>query len=1173
MNVDRATLDFLNGFSDDEKNEGQRLHDEGAVVQIFGNHLMIQGKIEESGWSCRTKLRLQGNQWVGEADEKSESGRSAIYATMLEKVARKGDLPEAPNEVGEQSLTEVLEERLNRSLTGEEDEYLSKLERRYRRFELEREIFDSDLVRLCPRWPVENFDPLVLWPTPPNNIIEFWNYVVHAFQKGSYEYPEFMDAIADREWTQKRMLEWEREREESDWKYRVEVFDKRSLDEGIQNVEFQLRISTREARLMWKKGGDDSFKRVTEDDEFDWLEERYANGGLRMDPGSEILWSKFLRAAAKEDATDGGLSLDRLDNCRFLNRLFHQPEISGKIVNLDEHPIQLSDDPLSWICRDDVMGSGDYEVQLVTDGGTDVSHTLRLLPGDEVLYLSDEWVFRGPESWIKSETLVDPRYVIPQKVIESEAGIAFLHRLGAGFPDSLKKRVKRESLAVRLELSISPHATGASSEHMLIKAIAHNQSGTREEVLGREGWEIVNKPSDEGDTLYLYDRSLRRKVGGVIAPMQPSYDGNLGCYRARVTKNFPEKYTTWLESIPKEIEVITDDELATLDADPIEAQVAFEVVDQHIDWFDLKVVVNVEGMDLSPEEIRALVQARGEFVRMDRGGWLRLQMNLNAEQQQAVSRIGLDPFDLSGDVHRMHALQLAEPLAKEIFDPKVWDQITERANSLQLQVRPDVPAGLNVNLRPYQVEGFHFLAYLASNRFGGILADDMGLGKTIQTLTWLLWLREQKGEEASPSLVVCPKSVLDVWADEVKKAAPAIRVQVLRNKQELDVSRLGTEIDLLVINYSQLRTCAEDLHKIEWLGIILDEGQQIKNPDSKAAKAARALSGENRLVLTGTPIENRLLDVWSLMAYAMPGILGDRKYFRESFDRRKDVQSQTRLTARLRPFLLRRTKGEVALDLPPKVEEDVFSEMEGDQARLYREEMERIQKVLLGIENDDSLRRNSFVILQGLMRLRQICCHPGLIDPKYIGSESAKLNALFYLLDQLHEEGHKVLVFSQFVSMLDIIRDQLEERERPYSYLTGQTKDRHSVISDFQETKEPKTFLLSLKAGGSGLNLTAASYVILYDPWWNPAVENQAIDRCHRIGQESKVNAYRLLMRGSVEEKIRTLQQKKNAIMTSVLGEEGFTRNLEMKDLKYLFSDGYVEETGPKSKAKAKAKK
>lgn len=1172
MNVDRATLDFLNSFSNDQKNEGQRLHDEGAVTQIFGNHLLIQGKIEDADWSCRTKLQLQGNEWVGDADEKSESGRAALYATMLEKIARKGELPEAPNEIGEQSLTEVIEDKLGRALTGEEDEFLGKLERRFRRFELEREIFDSDLVRLNPRWPVETFDPLTLWPTPPNNILEFWNYIAHAFEKGNYEYPEFLEVVTDREWTHQRIAEWEKRREESEWRYRVEVFEKRPSDDAVEAVEFRLRISTREARLMVRRGNSEAFERITEEDDFENLQDRYSNGGLRMDAASEILWSKFLYAAHHEESTEGALSLDRIDNCRFLNRLFHQPELEGRIVNLDEHPFQISQFPLRWVCRADTMGTEDYELQLITGEDRDVSHTVRLLPGDESLYLSDEWVFPGPDHWVKNETLIEPRVVIPRSVVESEAGVAFLFRLEADVPPLLQERIKEEELSILFDLSISSSATGASSEHMLIKIIAKSSDGSREEVLGREGWDVIKKPETGGETLYRYDRTLQRKVGALIAPMQPTYDGNLGCYRARVTKNFPEKYAEWLESLPEEIQIEADKELATLEAEPVEAQVSFEVVDEDIDWFDLKVVVKVEGLDLSQDEIRSLVQARGEFVRMERGGWLRLKMNLSEEQKQAVSRIGLDPFDLTGEVHRMHALQLAEPLAKEVFDAAAWKKISDRANNLKLQVRPDVPPGLNVNLRPYQVEGFHFLAYLATNQFGGILADDMGLGKTIQSLTWLLWMRDQWSENPPPSLVVCPKSVLDVWGDEVVKAAPAIRVQVLRNKVELDTDRLGKDVDLLVINYSQLRTCAEELTEIEWLGIILDEGQQIKNPDSKAAKSARGLKAKNRLVLTGTPIENRLLDVWSLMGFAMPGILGDRKYFREHFDRRKDGQSQTRLTARLRPFLLRRTKGEVALDLPPKIEEDVFSEMEDVQKQLYQEELERIQKVLLGIENDDSLRKNSFVILQGLMRLRQICCHPGLLDPKHLHEPSSKLNALFYLLDQLHEEGHKVLVFSQFVSMLDIIRDQLEERDRPISYLTGQTKNRHEVISDFQESKDPKTFLLSLKAGGSGLNLTSASYVVLYDPWWNPAVENQAIDRCHRIGQESKVNAYRLLVRESVEEKIRVLQQQKSAMMTSVLGEEGFTRNLEMEDLKFLFNAGHVdpEEEKPKKKAGAK---
>jgi len=1163
MNVDRATLDFLNSFSEDEKKEGQRLHDEGAVTQIFGNHLLIQGRIEEDDWSCRTRLQLQGNEWLGEADDKTDSGRAALYATMLEKVARKGDLPEAPNEVGEKSLTEIIEDKLGRSLTGEEDEYLGKLERRYRRFELEREVFDSDLVRLNPRWPVESFDPLALWPTPPNDIVEFWNYIAYAFEKANFDFPEFLEVITDREWTRERMADWERRREESEWRYRVETFEKRPPEDPVENVEFRLRISTREARLMVRHGDAEAFDRINDREEFDRLQERYTHGGLRMDAASEILWSKFIHAAATEDeseASDGGLSLERIENCRLLNRLFHQPELEGRIVNLDEHPFRFGHPSLRWVCRPDLMGSDDYELQLVTGADRDVSHTLRLLPGDECLYMSDEWVFCGPEHWVKSETLIEPRIVIPRNIIESEPGVAFLYRVEADIPATLQKRIKEEPLSVTFHLSISSSATGASSEHMLMKIAARNEEGTREEVLGRDGWEVVKKPDETGNILHRYERSLQRRVSTLISPMQPTFDANLGCYRSRVTKNFPDKYAEWLASLPEEITIDADDELATLEADPVEAQVSFEVVDEEIDWFDLRVVVKVEGMDLSQEEIRTLVQARGQFVRMERGGWLRLEMNLSEDQKEAVSRIGLDPFDLSGEVHRMHALQLAEPMAREVFDAKAWEKISDRAENLELQVRPEVPHNLDLNLRPYQIEGFHFLAYLATNRFGGILADDMGLGKTVQSLTWLLWLRDQTPDNPLPSLVVCPKSVLDVWGDEVEKASPSMRVQVLRNRNELDLERLGNDVDLLVINYSQLRNCADQFKTVQWLGIILDEGQQIKNPDSKAAKSARALEGKNRLVLTGTPIENRLLDVWSLMAFAMPGILGDRKYFREHFDRRKDSQSQNRLTARLRPFLLRRTKGEVALDLPPKIEEDVFSEMEDVQQELYQNELERIQKVLLGIENEEGLRQNSFVILQGLMRLRQICCHPGLLDSKHVAEPSAKRNALFYLLDQLHDEGHKVLVFSQFVSMLDIIRDELEERDRPVSYLTGQTKNRHEVISDFQESKDPQTFLLSLKAGGSGLNLTSASYVVLYDPWWNPAVENQAIDRCHRIGQESKVNAYRLLVRDSVEEKIRILQQQKSAMMTSVLGEEGFTRNLEMEDLKFLFNAGEVAE-------------
>ncbi|MDB4362414.1 DEAD/DEAH box helicase, partial [Akkermansiaceae bacterium] len=500
--------------------------------------------------------------------------------------------------------------------------------------------------------------------------------------------------------------------------------------------------------------------------------------------------------------------------------------------------------------------------------------------------------------------------------------------------------------------------------------------------------------------------------------------------------------------------------------------------------------------------------------------------------------------------------------AAEVFDPKAWKRIKDRARDIKIDIKPDVPDSLNATLRPYQVEGYQFLAYLATNGFGGILADDMGLGKTIQSITYLLWLRKYIDEtkdanvKIGPALVVCPKSVLDVWATEAGKFAPNLKLKILRTRDDLDLDEVNNELDILVLNYAQLRVCGDQLNKVRWLTVILDEGQQIKNPDSKAAKCARELNAENRLVLTGTPIENRLMDMWSLMAFAMPGVLGTRAYFKRRFDKRKDPSSQNRLAARLRPFLLRRTKGQVAKDLPPRTEEEVFAGMEGIQEELYKVELKRIQQALLGLDSDEAVKKNSFAILQGLMRLRQICCHPGLIDPKWLKEESAKMNALFYLLDQLREEGHKVLVFSQFVSMLDIIKMRLEVESRPFNYLTGQTKDRKGEIEKFQTTKDASVFLLSLKAGGAGLNLTSASYVILYDPWWNPAVENQAIDRTHRIGQKNKVIAYRLLTRDSVEEKIRILQHQKTALVTNILGDEGFASNLGVDDLQFILSHG-----------------
>ena len=1152
MNPDRATLSFLNAFPESAREEGKRLHDEGCVTQIFGNHLFIQARVEDAA-VYRTSLRLQGNEWVGECSADEPGIRDAcLYATMLERMQRGENLPESPNEVGDQSLADILEEKLDRTLEEAEDLFLEKLQKRFRRYEMEQELYDHDLVRLNSKWEIAGYDPLKLWPVPPRDIIEFWNYIAYAFRKKNLKIPEFISPITDLQRTEEKMGAWEKEHELLTWRSQIEKFVKTPPSDEVEQIRLRLVVTTNEAKLEYSTEGEGEFTVLSQKGDLARFMERFEEGGLHMDPISEVIWFALVQNWNVTD--DLRFRFDSEEACRLFNRLFNQEELGGSMVTLDEEPFRRVEKPLRWICESAEEGSETVALQMVTGEGEPVSHVLRVLPGVRDLYLSDETIFNGPKCWLE-DTEILPRYEIPKDVLESETGVEFLGKVDAELPPELRKRVRDETLQVRLKMKLSSSVTAAHSEHLVVEVSATDGRGTREETLGKGGWEVTHQSQGKGakNRIMRYNRAILHHFPRWLEPMLLAYDNNLESFKARVTRNFPSRFVEWVARFPEDVIIEADEALESLLQDPVKASVSFEVVEKEIDWFDLKVIVNVDGFELSPEEIRALVAARGGYVRMKEGGWLRLEIDLQDKQKEAVERLGLDPFDLTGETHRMHVLQLAEPLAKEVFDAKAWDNICKRAASIKLQVRPRLPSGLKVDLRPYQVEGFHYLAYLSTNHFGGILADDMGLGKTVQSLAWLLWLRGRNKEER-PSLVVCPKSVLDVWAGEVEKFAPGLRVQVLRNKVELDLDKLASDVDLLVVNYSQLRVCAEKLTGVEWLSIILDEGQQIKNPDSKAAKTARMLKGENRLVLTGTPIENRLLDIWSLMAFAMPGVLGDRKYFREHFDKRKDSGSQIRLAARLRPFLLRRTKGQVAMDLPPRTEEDVLCVMEGVQEELYKNELERIQTVLLRAKTEEALNKERFVILQGLMRLRQISCHPGLIDKKHLQEESAKLTALFYLLDQLREEGHKVLVFSQFVTMLDIIREKMETEDRAFHYLTGQTKERHKVIEEFQTTKDPSVFLLSLKAGGSGLNLTAASYVVLYDPWWNPAVESQAIDRTHRIGQKSNVIAYRLLMRNSVEEKIRTLQAQKQEMSAGVLGEESFTRNLRMKDLRYLFN-------------------
>ena len=1177
LNPDRATLNFLNAYTEEVRNEGERLQGEGAVTQIFGNHLFIQGRVETKKGAFRTSLRLQGNRWFGSCNcEDEELAGVCLIATMVERMYRGTSMPESPNELNEIPLSDVLEEKLGRDLDARESDFVTKLEKRYRRFSIEQEIHDHDLVRLNPRWEISGYEALELWPSPPRNILEFWNYIAYAFAKKRISFPDFMSVITDLSKVQTRIREWEKEKEIGTWYDRIQSVNERPPQPPRRHLYMRLISTINEARFEYRHTAKEDWQSIREKSQLDALMEDFLKGALKMDPQSDIL----LNVLSNYSERDGSvvLDLDKEEACCVMNRLFHQPALKGYLVNLDDCYFKVVKEPLKWICIDDPIVPDCYGLQLVTAAGVHVTHSVRQLPGLEELYQSDETVFPGPPRWLEG-TEVEPRYSIPKSVIDSLDGVEFLRKIGATLPPSMEERVVDIEMIPTFHMKIVRGLTSADTEHVLLEVTAQDEPGRRKERLGKDDWEVVEQVQMKDRTLLRFIRDYLYPIPGLLEEMSFTYDTSQGAFKSRITKQFPEKFAEWAKQIPDTVNVEMDSNLRSLLEDPVAAAVRFEVVSQEIDWFDLRVVIDVDGLTLTKEQIRSLVAARGGYVRMDDGRWMRLEIKLDDSQREAVTKLGLDPYDLSGETHRMHALQLADPRAAEVFDPKAWARIKERTADIQIDVRPDVPTSLQATLRPYQIEGFHFLAYLAVNGFGGILADDMGLGKTIQSITYVLWLREEyqrkhakdkKPSPVPPVLIVCPKSVLDVWAGETEKFAPGVRVLVIRNKDQAHVEDILDHVDMVVINYAQLRVCGEQINSIKWLTVILDEGQQIKNPDSKAAKAAREIIAYNRLVLSGTPIENRLMDMWSLMAFAMPGVLGSRAYFKKRFDKRKDSQSQNRLAARLKPFLLRRTKQQVAKDLPPRTEEEVYAKMEGVQLQLYKSELRRIQKALLGVDSDEEVKKNSFAILQGLMRLRQICCHPHLIEPKteppegykYDKVESAKLNALFYLLDQLREEGHKVLVFSQFVRMLDIIKSRLDEEGRPYHYLTGQIKDRKGVIESFQTTKEPSVFLLSLKAGGAGLNLTSASYVVLYDPWWNPAVENQAIDRTHRIGQKNKVIAYRLLTRDSVEEKIRVLQHQKNQLVTNVLGDEGFASSLDLNDLQFILAHGGDDSDG-----------
>lgn len=507
---------------------------------------------------------------------------------------------------------------------------------------------------------------------------------------------------------------------------------------------------------------------------------------------------------------------------------------------------------------------------------------------------------------------------------------------------------------------------------------------------------------------------------------------------------------------------------------------------------------------------------------------------------------------------KKHHIGLINDLAEDSIANITLSRKLQKLNDFENIAETQMPVHFKGDLRGYQKAGYNWFSFLREYNFGGCLADDMGLGKTIQTLAMLQKLKEE--DEAnlthSTSLIIMPTSLIYNWLNEAKKFTPKLKIHAhtgtTRNK---DVSRFAN-FDIIITTYGITRVDIDAFKTFYFSYIILDESQNIKNPSSKSFRAVRSLKSKHKLILSGTPVENSVSDLWTQLTFLNPGLLGTLAFFNEEYvqaiEKKKDEDKARKLQAIIKPFVLRRTKEQVAAELPSKTEQIFYCNMSEDQAAYYEKTKSAYRNDLLNSMDDGTYAKKQVQLLQGLTALRQLANHPVMIDDSYT-SDSGKFENVIHTLDNVLKGGHKVLIFSQFVKHLAIFRQYLNQEKIPFAYLDGTTKNRGEIVAEFQQNTELKVFLISIKAGGVGLNLTQADYVFILDPWWNPAVEQQAIDRTHRIGQEKKVFIYKFIAKDTVEEKILALQNRKKRLASSLITtEESFFKSLSKEDISEL---------------------
>lgn len=575
-------------------------------------------------------------------------------------------------------------------------------------------------------------------------------------------------------------------------------------------------------------------------------------------------------------------------------------------------------------------------------------------------------------------------------------------------------------------------------------------------------------------------------------------------------------------------------------------------IKENIDWFDIYAIVKFGEFEIPFNELRSQIMQKKFEVKLPNGEIAVIPEEWFQEYEEFFAF--MEEKD-SGHQLRKHHLALVKDLEEGNFAKVSIDKKLNNLRNFEEIEETPMPENFKGKLRPYQKAGYDWLTFLNKYKFGGCLADDMGLGKTVQTLAYL---QAEKEKGASTTLLIMPTSLVYNWEMETKKFTPGLRtLSFTGSLRKKDVSTF-TAYDLIFTSYGITRLDIELLEDFYFNYVILDESQAIKNPDSNIAKAVKRLKSKHRLILTGTPLENSTMDLWSQMSFINPGLLGKQKYFTNEFlkpiESQKNPDKIRKLYSIIKPFILRRNKAQVLHDLPAKVENIHYSTMTTEQEQKYEEVKSMYRNQILNKIEHEGIRASQMILLQGLTKLRQLANHPKLIDQEYTG-DSGKLNDIIHMLQTALAEGHKILIFSQFVKHLTILRAWLEEQKLEYAYLDGKTRDRKTQVEQFQSNPDLRLFLISLKAGGLGLNLTRADYVFILDPWWNPAAEAQAVDRAHRIGQKNTVFTYKFITRNTVEEKILALQKRKLKMIGNLIQEEeGVLKTLSKEDIADILS-------------------